>query len=443
MVLATEVKKQYCDELTGEIYPEVIQDIKEGFKIAIVENAKFFVNKNANVNIKKKYSLLGSHVDPILMKVDRSIYRKLKKFEVLNFVNPKNLDVEKKRFFSSKFKRNPSFKYKPLNISSNDLKSDLFGLPISKINDVSVQSLYYDVINYYCDEMEMLAHRGSDQFLYMSLKNFDRPTQDEINKAKYFLKSPDIFESTSKVLNDEEILDSFKKVIKDYKLNGKVEMAKNMPSQAVFIPPKNLLRIRKGMITTEKQMVGLGHHEVGIHMLTTENSLEQPLKIFQLGLPMNVMTQEGLAIYNEYLCGSFNIKRLKELSLRVLAVDHMIRVSDFKQTFLFLRDDYQVDEDAAFYLTVRVYRGGGFTKDHLYFRGFHEIKALHESGKKLDNLLIGKTSHQYLEIIDELISRGLAKKPKNTVSLYTDNLRKEDKVLDYLISALESRFVES
>lgn len=441
LVLATEVKKSYCDELSGDVYPEIIQDIKEGLKNSIVENARFFVNKHSVLNIKKKYDLLTSEVDPYVAITDYQLYKKLKHFDVLNFVNPKNLDSEKKKFFKNKFRVNPNFSYKPLNIDTSDLKSELFGLPTSSISDVSLQRLYSDVVNYYADEVEMLTLRDSEKFLYMSLKIYGRPSDDEIDKAKYFLSSPDLVEKDSPILTDVEILGRFHDFVKDYKLKGKVEMGANMPSQAVFIPSKNLLRIRKGIVISEKQMKGLGHHEIGVHMLTTANALEQPLKVFRLGLPMNVMTQEGLAIYNEYLCDSFNVKRLKELSLRVLAVDHMIRTYNFKETFLFLTEEWDVDQDAAFDLTVRVYRGGGFTKDYLYFRGFSQIKSLHESGHSLDNLLIGKTSHHYLELINELVTRGLINKPKHQIELYDGDQRDENKVLDYLISALDQKVV--
>ena len=436
LVLATEVKKTYCDELTGDIYPEIIQDIKEGFKEAIVENAKFFVNKNSKLNIKKKYDLLTSDIDPYVAFVDHQVYKLLKNFDLLNFVNPKNLDSERRKFFKNKYSKNPEFKYKPINIDISELKSELYGLPLASISDISLQKLYLDVINYYCDEVEMLLQRGTENFLYMSLKTFGRPTKEEIAKAKYYLSCPDIIEKESPLLTDEEVLKKFQDFVSDYKLHGRVEIGKNMPSQAVFSPSRNLLRIQKGLMVTEKQMKGLGHHEIGLHMLTTANALEQPLKVFRLGLPMNVMTQEGLAIYNEYLCDAFNIRRLKELSLRVLAVDHMLQVYDFKETFRFLIEEHGMDEKFAFNLTVRVYRGGGFTKDYLYFRGFYQIKKMHEEGVNLDNLLIGKTAHHYLDLINELVTRGLINKPKHLVSLYRNSERDENKVLDYLISFL-------
>ena len=45
LVLATEISKIYCDEETGEIYPQIINNIQVNFEKAILNNVKFFVEK--------------------------------------------------------------------------------------------------------------------------------------------------------------------------------------------------------------------------------------------------------------------------------------------------------------------------------------------------------------------------------------------------------------
>ena len=42
LVLATEIKKIYCDETSGEVYPKRIRRIQQQLKSAIINNAKFF-----------------------------------------------------------------------------------------------------------------------------------------------------------------------------------------------------------------------------------------------------------------------------------------------------------------------------------------------------------------------------------------------------------------
>ncbi|MCK5073116.1 MAG: N-formylglutamate amidohydrolase [Bacteriovoracaceae bacterium] len=41
LVLATEIKKVYCNELSGEIHPRIVSDLKRSLKEAIVDNIEF------------------------------------------------------------------------------------------------------------------------------------------------------------------------------------------------------------------------------------------------------------------------------------------------------------------------------------------------------------------------------------------------------------------
>ncbi|WP_457617358.1 N-formylglutamate amidohydrolase [Lutibacter sp.] len=51
LVLATEVKKIYCDELNYVIYPEIVSKIKEALDTKIKEHATYFYNTFTNKNI--------------------------------------------------------------------------------------------------------------------------------------------------------------------------------------------------------------------------------------------------------------------------------------------------------------------------------------------------------------------------------------------------------
>ncbi len=47
LVLATEIAKVYCDELSGVIYPEVVDAVERQLKLKIKEHAKSFVERHA------------------------------------------------------------------------------------------------------------------------------------------------------------------------------------------------------------------------------------------------------------------------------------------------------------------------------------------------------------------------------------------------------------
>jgi len=139
-------------------------------------------------------------------------------------------------------------------------------------------------------------------------------------------------------------------------------------------------------------------------------------------MPLNTLTQEGLAILCEYLSGCLSVKRLQKLALRVVAVNSMIKERSFKRTFSQLKDEYRVTDADAFTITTRVYRGGGFTKDYVYLQGFHKMLSAYESERDFDLLLSGKTSLDYLPSLSRIIGKGLLSSPERVSPALRMNL---------------------
>ena len=152
-------------------------------------------------------------------------------------------------------------------------------------------------------------------------------------------------------------------------------------------------------------------------------------------IPNNTYTQEGIAVLTEYLSGHLTIRRLKELALRVVGVDLMINGLDFKSVYHEMNHSYYLEPKDAFILTTRIFRGGGFTKDHLYLKGFIKILKLWESGKSLNPLLIGKNSIHYYDIYKEMIARELANPPDYITSILKNPV-KSKKEVEFVISGL-------
>jgi len=200
---------------------------------------------------------------------------------------------------------------------------------------------------------------------------------------------------------------------------------------------KKKVMLKKDAKFSPKGLRFLAHHEIGVHMVTTMNSNEQPLKVFNIGLPINTLTQEGLAVLAEYLSGNFTIKRMKELAIRVLAVSDMVRGDDFKKVYRTVVNDYGMDVDEAYYLVTRVFRGGGCTKDYLYLRGFRDIYKFWEAGNDLSPLLIGKTNLESYATIVEMMDRGLLKRPRYiTLPFEHPRIEENDKVFKLLVDGL-------
>jgi len=173
-----------------------------------------------------------------------------------------------------------------------------------------------------------------------------------------------------------------------------------------------------------------------VHMLTTINSRLHPLNIFRLGTPVNTHTQEGLAILSEYLSGNMSVKRLQILALRVLVIEMMLRGYDFSQTFHAIMDMGDLNETQAFYITARIFRGGGFTKDYLYLTGFRDVLKYYKQNNDLTSLLVGKTSLQYKNLITEMIDRKLITAPRFKTRSFVNPVP-PDPIIEYIIRGLK------
>ncbi|OFM82985.1 flavohemoglobin expression-modulating QEGLA motif protein [Weeksella sp. HMSC059D05] len=418
LVLATEVSKIYCDELTGESFPEIIFLIREGFKNAIVNHAFSFVKKETTYKISKQFNILHNELESDLIKVDKKLFSLVNNFELLSVINPMNLEFEKMKFFASKYNYEPQFKYHPINLNPLEFKRKLTSINVERIDDSSIQKMYIDTISAYMDKVDMLANIGSEKFLYNSLRYFGEPNQKDIDNANFILYCPDFRPDKVDDYTEKEVVQLFENATKEYGFDFTIEVSDHIASKALVINSQKKVIIKKGVRFNKRFTKGLIEHEIGVHMVTTMNAADQPLKIFSIGLPVNTLTQEGLAILSEYYSNSMNIDRLRELGLRVLAVKYMTSGNTFSETFQLMVEKYKMEPHNAYYLTARVYRGGGFTKDALYLKGLKTILSFMDSGRPINNLLIGKTSVEYIDTIDELIARNMINPPKYYTKIF-------------------------
>src|SRR5690606_28515276 len=103
------------------------------------------------------------------------------------------------------------------------------------------------------------------------------------------------------------------------------------------------------------------------------------------------------------LTGGLTSSRMRTIAARVIAVDYMVKGKTFIDTFRLLMDRYHFTERSAFFITTRVYRGGGLTKDAVYLKGLLNVIKYIQEGKDLSQLLIGKIRQDYLPYVQELI----------------------------------------
>ena len=434
LVLPLEIKKIYIDELQGEPYPLVLQTLSQQLKDCLVDVSAFFARRFTNKRRVKRTDMLAEKLESAIVKVDRSLYRLAKGLETLSYINPINIQSEKKRFIHNKGNYEPNFRYRPLDIDPYIFRERLYRLPVENIRDPGIQSLYRDVIDSLSGKIELLAKVGQPGFVYESLKYYGEPELIDEKNAMYLLHASEFEPLDKALLGTDELFEKFTASARAWGMNCKVEISSRLVASAMVSNSRKTVLLAKGLSLPQKEAHALLHHELGVHMATTLNANTQRLKVFSLGLPGNTLTQEGLAILNEYQSGNMTLTRLKTLALRVLAVKDMLKHGSFRHTFNYLSETHGIPIDDAFKLTVRVHRGGGFTKDYLYLKGISQALDLY--GKQdIRNLYVGKTGFEYLPIINEMVERQLVNPPAFTPS-YLHNPEQESPVLEYLMHCI-------
>ena len=365
---------------------------------------------------------MGVIKDKALFDIDHKIDTLVQQIELLNYINPNNIEKEKKRFFNSKFTIEPKFKYPRLSFDAFELQRALFAIKIKDIEDVVVRKLYEDIIYEYSDLVECIDTIGQGKrFYYNSLRSFGTPTETEVENAKFILHFNDQSEDKDvKTFNASETEQQFRDYSKRYDFSYNISKSNKLSAIAMVLNHSKTLVLNTNHAFTQNDIDILTNHEIGVHMVTTMNGVRNPLKIFSHGFPNNTETQEGLAVYAEFMSNNLNLNRLKRIAYRVLAVDSLAKGYNFPQTFALLRS-YGMNENNAFTVCVRVHRGGGFTKDYLYLSGLKKVYKYAKEGGELNTLLTGKVTLEYKASIDYLIKKGCAKESKYITDSFSVN----------------------
>ncbi|PQJ23305.1 flavohemoglobin expression-modulating QEGLA motif protein [Tenacibaculum sp. SG-28] len=375
-----------------------------------------------------------------LIKIDKRIDKLIKKVELLNYVNPLNIEEEKQKFFASKYLKDPSFIYPLRDFDKFKIHRKFFSNKIEFIEDERIRNLYQDIIYFYSGVVRCIETIGEgEQFYYNSLHSFGTPTEQDVENARFILH----FEEEPKEsllfkpkYSTKEAIEIFKAYSERYSFSFTIEESSAMGAIAMVLNHSQSLVLNSNHIFSENEMGILTNHEIGVHMVTTMNGLRHPLKIFSHGFPNNVETQEGLAVFSEYMSGNLTIKRLKELAYRVIAVDSLAKGYSFSRTFRLLHNFYDLDKEKAFYITTRVHRGGGLTKDYLYLTGLKKVYDYHKAEKDLSLLLTGKVDIKYVKDIEYLIQESYAVKPKFLTDSFTKN-KNTNETINFILDNLK------
>lgn len=374
-----------------------------------------------------------------VLEIDAHLDRLVRRIELLQYINPLNTEKEKHRFFASKYTEEPQFKYPKLKFDPYKLHRLFFAHRLDRIEDETLRELYKEVIYFYANMVQCIETIGSTKrFYYNSLRVYGTPREKDVENARFILHFADEPQTAQmeKRHTPEAARDYFEAFAKDYDFPLQIRFSTHISAEAMVSNSSRTLHIKRNARFSDNQLLTLAHHEIGVHLVTTYNGQAQPLKIFSNGLPKNVETQEGLAVFSEYMGGALTLKRLKELSYRVLASDSLSKGYSFADTFDLIHNQYKLNRDAAFTITLRAHRGGGFTKDRLYLSGLRKIYQRYLEEEPMDPLLTGKVSLDYERQIAYMQRLGLAVEGPHRCLSFREK-RNTNPTLDFILNNLK------
>jgi uncharacterized protein (TIGR02421 family) len=377
--------------------------------------------------------------NPNVFLIDRNLNNLVRRIELLNYINPINIEQEKRNFFASKYNVNPSFRYRKIDFNPHKLQQELFAQDIDSIEDEETRAFYRDVIYDYSGLIMCIETIGKRRnFYYNSLRSFGTPNEKDVENARFILhfKDEEFDQEMFPVFNAREAAEYFSTFARSYDFDLNIKFSTKISAAAMVQNSTQTLVLKKNHRFSPNQLKVLANHEIGVHLVTTYNGMKQPLKIFHNGFPKNLETQEGLAVFSEYMSGCLTLYRLKELSYRVLAADSLRKGFDFCATFDLLHNQYRLNREEAYNISLRAHRGGGFTKDFRYLTGLKKIYDAYKKGMDLDLLLTGKVTFEYRGIISNWLEKGLAQPITYKNQAFAEN-QNTNETLEFILQNLK------
>lgn len=369
-------------------------------------------------------------------------------------INPSNLKTEKTKFFEALNEGreyNPVFEYSKtgkdysINEIQKHIKEYKAELKHSELN-IDVKRIYNEVLELFRKKIkkyDLLGKEGSEEEYYnLEISDEKLPNEKIVAEAKTLLMeiSQKPQQEEENIVSSEQLKEYFEDLLKkagipeeavEIRIDSSLIARASVTKEAENI----VLKIKEGEMFSKKAVDKLTVHELGTHVFRSYNGGKQQFKIFSKYLPGYASTEEGLAVYNEYINDALSDHWKQTYLARLVAVDYAIKQGkSFYETFKLLTAGYGLDEERAFSIVSRVKRvlmdtskPGGSSKDFQYWQGFVNVKNhLEKYPEDYKILYLGKFGLHHLKTIKRMVREGLLDGNLNLITSKTVEPKKLD-----------------
>lgn len=411
------VRPVYRHETTQKLDSAVLQSTRHHLHGALEQAYFAFTRRRTSLRLPHYHAPERRSVVKSVLDVDRQLTEIARSFDLLLQATPVNAESAWREFRRSRFDKPPVFYYRPLAVDPTLLKRQLYLIPVERIEDATLSFLFRQKQEELDRQITLLTDIDSTRFLPESLQIYggvsdwllqhaaellDRvPTRSGEDSARGQLGAVEFAKRA------QEELGYYQQQCDDF--SATVSVREEMYA-GMMVSGDQLLIGGKTRVPRSR-VDALLQHEIGTHLVTRYNGHVQPFRQLEVGLAGYDGLQEGLAVLAEYLVGGLSRTRMRTLAARVVAARQLLDGAAFIDTFRALDRNYEFSQRAAYTITMRIYRGGGLTKDAVYLRGLLQILRYLREGGDLQPLFVGKVASAHLPLIHELKLREIIKPP--------------------------------
>ena len=348
-----------------------------------------------------------------LLVADRHLATICETLKVLKFITPVNTREVREAFLSGEIPTaDPPFMYRHEDEDFDDLKSHLHAVPIR--SDSELGHVFRRKRDELHDVLTMLQARGTSEFRERSRLLYGTTSREELEAINAWLRLPDDEPPSDDQRTARDCCQFLRGQLSRDRLHATIRMRWGLSSSAAA--GETSIAVRNDATFSALEMERIYVHEAETHILRYRNGERQPFRsLFYHGFPRHsdkpgnyLHTEEGLATLQEEMAGVLTSGRRRHLALRAVAVYLMDSEGlNFPEVFEALRDEYGCDPDTSFSICERTFRGGGYTKDHIYYDGYVRVReAVINNGLDLNLLLLGKVGLDWIDLVADLWRNG-------------------------------------
>lgn len=347
-------------------------------------------------------------------------------FSVFSLLNPVN-ENEQRELFEEGEVRNPDFEYPEPDYNPQRKDSRIKNI---EIPEGEFKSQFEERVRRQALRNQIVIERGnSERVQRASASIYGYPSEDLIDYARQILANVSA-NNVPRPHGPEDVRNAIEEAMSEYETEYGEDVFSDWSirieedRETAYASRKNQEFVVGGRDYLEEDPERIVVHELGRHALLRENRRHQREDEEGKNALRNFVyeseTEEGITTNLERITGTESPEILRKYALRALAVNSVLQGDSFRETYDRLAEQ-ESDNDLLWNTTLRVHRGGGFVKDHIYLQGRKRVEEYLENGGRLEPLYVGKVPLSSIDEARSMIGDEL-KRPKYTPEVIDENI---------------------